>query len=335
MLTTSTAVQRRPKLALALLLGAALPSRAAAQSPAGTTAAGLLAPGISQALARHRAATVAEVRYDLSLDVSALDSAAGHVTIRFRRTGSGDAVIDFRGRRVSAASANGRAVSAAPRNGHLVVPARLLRAGENVLELAFVADIAPTGASIIRTHDADRRRRVPLHAARPRRRQPALSLLRPARPQGARPAHAHGPRGLDASSRTAPAESADTTATRADAPGSRDRADQHLPDRVRRRPVGDGELDRERPHHHDVRPQVARGGGGARHAARAQRPRRSRGWSGYFGAAYPFEKLDFVLAPAFPFGGMEHPGAIFYNEDRFIFRERPTLPRRLGRTATI
>jgi aminopeptidase N len=32
---------------------------------------------------------------------------------------------------------------------------------------------------------------------------------------------------------------------------------------------------------------------------------------------------------------MEHPGAIFYNEDRFIFRERPTLPQRLGRTATI
>src|SRR5689334_17091939 len=32
---------------------------------------------------------------------------------------------------------------------------------------------------------------------------------------------------------------------------------------------------------------------------------------------------------------MEHPGAIFYNEDRFIFRERPTLTQRLGRTATI
>ena len=55
----------------------------------------------------------------------------------------------------------------------------------------------------------------------------------------------------------------------------------------------------------------------------------------YFGRPFPFEKLDFVLAPAFPFGGMEHPGAIFYNEDRFIFRERPTLPQRLGRLSTI
>jgi len=63
---------------------------------------------------------------------------------------------------------------------------------------------------------------------------------------------------------------------------------------------------------------------------------RALGWmQGYFGVAYPFPKFEFLLAPAFPFGGMEHPGAIFYNEDRFIFRERPTLPRRLGRFSTV
>ena len=55
----------------------------------------------------------------------------------------------------------------------------------------------------------------------------------------------------------------------------------------------------------------------------------------YFGRPFPFEKFDFVLAPAFPFGGMEHPGAVFYNEDRFIFRERPTLPQQLNRFSTI
>ena len=64
--------------------------------------------------------------------------------------------------------------------------------------------------------------------------------------------------------------------------------------------------------------------------------RRALDWmEGYFGRPYPFEKFDFVLAPAFPFGGMEHPGAVFYSEDGFIFRERPTLPRRLGRLSTI
>src|SRR4051812_26330124 len=61
----------------------------------------------------------------------------------------------------------------------------------------------------------------------------------------------------------------------------------------------------------------------------------ARWLEGYFGRPFPFKKLDVLLAPAFPFGGMEHPGAIFYNEDRFIFREQPTLTQRLGRTATI
>jgi aminopeptidase N len=55
----------------------------------------------------------------------------------------------------------------------------------------------------------------------------------------------------------------------------------------------------------------------------------------YFAYRYPFGKMDLVLAPAFPFGGMEHPGAIFYSEERFVFREQPTLTQLLGRTATI
>ena len=56
---------------------------------------------------------------------------------------------------------------------------------------------------------------------------------------------------------------------------------------------------------------------------------------GYFGRPYPFEKFDMMLSPAFPFGGMEHPGLVMYNEDRFIFRDRPTLARRVGRFSTI
>jgi aminopeptidase N len=55
----------------------------------------------------------------------------------------------------------------------------------------------------------------------------------------------------------------------------------------------------------------------------------------YFDMPYPFSKLDHVLAPAFPFGGMEHVGAIFYNESRFIFTEPPTPTARWGRAATI
>jgi aminopeptidase N len=42
-----------------------------------------------------------------------------------------------------------------------------------------------------------------------------------------------------------------------------------------------------------------------------------------------------MISPAFPFGGMEHPGVTMFNEESFIYRERPTLNQRLGRRATI
>ncbi|HEY2026884.1 MAG TPA: M1 family aminopeptidase, partial [Gemmatimonadaceae bacterium] len=55
----------------------------------------------------------------------------------------------------------------------------------------------------------------------------------------------------------------------------------------------------------------------------------------YTARPFPFQKFDFILAPAFPFGGMEHPGAVFYNEESFIYREPPTRTQLLGRAGTI
>jgi aminopeptidase N len=126
----------------------------AAFLPLGVPEQLLAQAGIPQALARQRAAAVRDVRYDLTLDLTPLDSAVGRVAVRFRRSGTGDAILDFRGRRLTRALANGRPLpSAAARNGHIVVPAGLLRPGENALEFDFVADVAPSGASIIRSHD--------------------------------------------------------------------------------------------------------------------------------------------------------------------------------------
>ena len=122
--------------------------------PRDSSATVALTTGISQTLARHRAATISDVRYDLTLDVSPLDSAIGCITIRFQKSDSGDAIIDFRGRRLTRAVANGRPIPAGTAaNGHILIPARLLRVGQNQLDFAFVADIAPSGASIIRSHD--------------------------------------------------------------------------------------------------------------------------------------------------------------------------------------
>jgi aminopeptidase N len=312
----------------------ALPLLLLLASPPADTVAPPLSPGISQALARQRARTIHEVRYDLALDVTSLDTAVGRVTIRFRRTGAGDAVLDYRGRRLASVLANGSAVPAeAARDGHILVPARLLRAGENVLQLQFVADIAPSGASIIRAHDptdgadylytllvpADASQLFPCFDQPDLKARVRLTLAAPA--------------GWTVVANGA-ADSADTTAghvvTRfaetppistyliAFAAGPWRHASASLGGRtigayVRRSRAGEADLD----------------------TLLALNARALDWMERYFGRPYPFEKFDFVLAPAFPFGGMEHPGAVFYSEDGFIFRERPTLPRRLARYSTI
>ncbi len=55
----------------------------------------------------------------------------------------------------------------------------------------------------------------------------------------------------------------------------------------------------------------------------------------YTGIAYPFGKFDFVLIPSFQFGGMEHPGAVFYNASSLLLDEAATQNQMLGRASLI
>jgi aminopeptidase N len=55
----------------------------------------------------------------------------------------------------------------------------------------------------------------------------------------------------------------------------------------------------------------------------------------YTGIPYPFGKFDFVLIPSFQFGGMEHPGAIFYNASGLLLEEAATKNQLLGRASVI
>ncbi len=450
-----------PKLRLrllALLLATAVPTAVLAQASHPASATPLLTRGISQALAHHRAATIHDVRYDLALDVTALDSAIGRVTVRFHRSDSGDAIIDFRGRRLTQALANGHPIpqGAASQNGHINIPARLLEPGENTLEFAFVADIAPSGASIIRSHDPtdgsdylytllvpadanqlfpsfdqpDLKARVRLTLTAPaawsvvangsiasadtsgnrvttRFAEIRTCLTGPGKPespgrespgrelQGSASERAssgreslgrewtgdewtgpespgRGPAGWASARRESPgrelqgsaSERASETGAEAvqpsppgSAPGSGGRALQ--------RPAGAPDLARaptqETCQQAPISTYLIAFSAGPWHRATSTHNnrtitayvRRSRAaeadldtllalnqraldWmERYFGRPFPFEKFDFVIAPAFPFGGMEHPGAVFYNEDRFIFRERPTLPQRLARFSVI
>ena len=55
----------------------------------------------------------------------------------------------------------------------------------------------------------------------------------------------------------------------------------------------------------------------------------------YTGIKRPFEKYDFVIVPGFQFGGMEHPGAILYNDRLMFLGPSPTTAEQLRRTELI
>jgi aminopeptidase N len=55
----------------------------------------------------------------------------------------------------------------------------------------------------------------------------------------------------------------------------------------------------------------------------------------YTDIRYPFGKFDFLLVPAFQFGGMEHPGAVFYNATSLLLDASATQNDRLDRASLI
>jgi aminopeptidase N len=55
----------------------------------------------------------------------------------------------------------------------------------------------------------------------------------------------------------------------------------------------------------------------------------------YTGIPYPWGKFDFLLVPSFQFGGMEHPGAVFYNASGLFLDQSATQNQKLGRASVI
>ncbi|HEU0054052.1 MAG TPA: M1 family aminopeptidase [Longimicrobium sp.] len=330
-------IRRAAAGALPLLLLAGCASVGQGAAPVAVTS-----PGIPLELARRRAGSLSDVRYDLALEVSAADTAPGSVRVSFsRKAGAGDLVLDFRGPRLGEVRANSVAVpDAAWENGHLRIPARYLVTGANVMEAAFTARIAPSGASIISAKDAsdgstylytllvpsDANQLFPCFDQPDLKARVRLTLAAPSEWR----VLANAPPATDASAvdrldlregfrahRFAETEPISTylvafaagpwkTWTTAPAGG--------MPITLYARASRADEVDAD---------------------TLMAANRDAAAWlAAWFGVPFPFAKMDVLLAPAFPFGGMEHVGAIFYNENSFVFREPPTLNQRLGRDAT-
>lgn len=326
-------------LALALIVaGAARQAQAQSGAPDAR-----LAPGVPHILATERAAQISDVRYALSLDVTRADTATGSVTVRFTQRSESDVILDFRGLRVSRIVAGGQSLrtddAAVWNRAHIRIPALLVRPGANEITVDFASPIAAAGASIIRAHDAadgqdylytllvpsDANLLFPCFDQPDLKAKVSLTVTAPRRwnvlANGAAVT-------TDSSAATLTHHFAETrpisTYLIAFAAGP-----YATVSRARSIAAG-APLS-------DVRMWV-----------RASRLREAESdsliamnaqalhWLGdWFGVSYPFGKYEFLLAPVFPFGGMEHPGAVFYNEQSFIFRERPTVSQTLGRQATI
>jgi aminopeptidase N len=287
-------------------------------------------PGVALALAVQRAQTIGDVRYDLSFAIPADSSqpVTGRETLRFSLSDASHPVaLDFEpdAEPVVSVSTGGKPVAVNFVNGHIVIPKKFLRAGENSFDITFRAG----AASLNRNPDF------------------MYALFVPARAHLAFPCF--------------------------DQPDLKARYTLALDIPVAWRAVANGEEigrevagDRVSIRYTETKPiptylftfaaghfqvETAERNGRTFHmyhretdSAKVERNRdaifdlhaKALAWlEDYTQIPYPFDKFDFVLIPAFQFGGMEHPGAVYYNAAPMMLDESATENQMLGRASTI
>ena len=293
----------------------------------------LLDPGVSRVLADDRLARLRAVRCALHLFVPADAQApiGGRATLHFLlRDAASPVIVDFAPRRADALSSttvNGRVLPAALVNGHIVLDADALRIGENVVEFLFTAGDLPLN----RRDDYLYSLFVPARAREtfPCFDQPSLRAvwsLSLDLPEGwtavSNAPLAHHQVGHAAG--RALVRFADTLP---------------LPTYLFAFAAG-----------RFAETRVDRGGHtlGVWHIgvdtallasnldALVNGHVQALAWmEDYTAVTHPFPKLDIVILPAFQFGGMEHPGAIYYNAAVVLLGEGATRQQQLARANVI
>lgn len=288
-------------------------------------------PGIALELADARAERISDLRYELRLTIpeQVSEPITGVNVISFDlKTAIDPLVIDFATSRehLSYYNVNGKETNSMDwRNGHIVVPAADLRSGRNTIQVPFTAG----DASLNRNSDFLYALFVPAraHLALPVFDQPnlkarwSLRLTMPAKWQAVS-------NGATIERRT---EGATSTVRFAET--------EPLPTYLFSFVVGDFKVE-----------TAERNGRTMRMFHRetdARKVERNREaifdlhatalayMERYTGIPYAFGKFDFVLIPAFQFGGMEHAGKILYNASGLLLEESATQNQHLGRASVI
>ncbi len=293
------------------------------------TGATLPEPGVSEALAKERAASISKLRYALSFNIPEhrSDPVTGAVTIRFDLKSPGQVVLDFEQPReyVTSLKVNDADTAVVLVNGHIVIPESATRAGENIVAVGFRAG----DQALNRSDDFLYTLFVPARARLtfPCFDQPdlkgrytiSLGMIT-------------GWHGVSNASRSAYLITGGW---------SRERFAETEPLPTYLVAFAAGRFEAE----------TAERGGRTftmyhreTDAAKVARNRdalfdlhaKSLAWlEDYTGIKYPWGKFDFVLIPSFQFGGMEHPGAIFYNASSMMLDESATQNQLLNRASTI
>ncbi len=268
-------------------------------------------PGVSQELARVRARQIQDLRYDLRLEVPGEVSAPlrGEVDVDFVSAG-GDVVLDFAGRAVDAVSRDGMAVEYRVESEHIVVPG--VAAGPVSLRIRFVA----SDLALNRQPEFFYSLFVPNRAATafPCFDQPDLKArfrLKMALPPGWT-----GVWNGEGDGETKPI----STYLFAFAAGKFQAEEAERGGR------------RLRFFHRETDAKKVAANRDAIFDLHAQ----ALAWlEDYTQQPYPFGKFDFVLVPSFQFGGMEHPGSIFYRASSLLLEPSATDAQKLARASLI
>lgn len=285
-------------------------------------------PGVSVKLAQERAARISDLRYELSFRIpeSLEEPCSGEVKVRFNLSLKGELQLDFRpgAEAVRQLSVNGREIRPDVRNEHIVIPRKALQKGANELAISFVPD------------DASLNRRPEF----------LYTLLVPDRARTLFPCFdqpdlkARFSLTLDIPEEWAAVANGAKRDEKVEQGRKQLRFQETdlLPTYLFSFVAGrwnTATFDRDgQPvsiYYRETDP-----------AKLAQLPEIYRqidaalDWmEDYTGIQMPFPKYDCVIVPGFQFGGMEHPGAILFNENRMFLGEAPTDVELLSRTDLI
>ena len=282
--------------------------------------------GVSRELARERARVVSNVRYQISVTLNEhAPRMPGHVVIEFDLAKVVDPlVLDFRGDGVAhGLKVNGSVEEVRKSNGHILIAGKDLRQGRNRIELHFDSGIAEANRAVTRYVDTTDGSEylytlfVPMDA----------SLAFPCFDQP----------DLKARFRLSVAAPDDWVVVSNSPMLSHNVFAETKPISTYLFAFAAGPF------------KVLEHGGLKLYVRKSMLVRAKEEWPAvaeltrkgmermttFFGQPFPFPKYDQVLIPGFPYGGMEHAGATFFNEDVVLFRTVPTVSDTNRRAETV